>query len=88
MVKEFKPSVIEALQYYVYCLVDIEIDECPSITTENHLIGRICLFAHLNIHDGRIIFSYAPVIRAMAIVVDSFVGHLCRYFTLCGIAAT
>ena len=22
MVKEFKPSVIEALQYYVYCLVD------------------------------------------------------------------
>ena len=38
--------------------------------------------------DGGILFGYAPVICAMAIVVDSFVGHLCCYFTLCGIVAT
>ena len=58
--------------------VNIKVDECPRIAAEYHLIGGISLFSHLYIHDGRIILGCTPVIRAMAIVVDTpFQINLC-----------
>jgi hypothetical protein len=34
------------------------------------------------VHDGRVLFGDTPVELTMAIVVDAFVGHFCRYLAL------